>query len=308
MANAADRPSNSRPTPTPQASSSSSGWLTVPLPLAWLFKRFPLLTYPPNELPARSPDRRDVPTLYVFISDVDALRGLPSYNPACLKWQTFLKLAGVHFRIQSSNNHASPTGALPFLLPSFQPGEPKSNLPIPSNKLEQYAQSNGKIPELSPSANSKIEVYESLLDHRIRNAWLYSLYLSPANTRLLSSLYIEPVSSSRPVRGTLLYQLRQAAETEILRSTSRQAVDPAALYRDAREAFDALNTVLGSEDEWFFGSAEPGLFDAFVFSYTHLLLREDLKWENKRLTEMLEQFPGLVDHRNRILERCWGSS
>jgi len=70
-----------------KGSSSSSGWFAIPAPLARLFKKFPLLTYPPNELPARSPGIRDVPTLYVFISDEDALKGLPSFNPSCLKWQ-----------------------------------------------------------------------------------------------------------------------------------------------------------------------------------------------------------------------------
>ena len=71
----------------PPSSSSSSGWFKVPTILARLFKRFPLLTYPPNELPARSPRLRDLPALYVFISEEDALRGLPSFNPSCLKWQ-----------------------------------------------------------------------------------------------------------------------------------------------------------------------------------------------------------------------------
>ena len=71
----------------PPPPSSSSGWFKIPTPLARLFNRFPLLTYPPNELPARSPRLRDLPALYVFISEEDALRGMPSFNPSCLKWQ-----------------------------------------------------------------------------------------------------------------------------------------------------------------------------------------------------------------------------
>ena len=74
--------------PSSSASSpSSSGWFKIPAPLARLFNRFPLLTYPPNELPVRSPTQRNLPALYVFISEEDALRGLPSFNPSCLKWQ-----------------------------------------------------------------------------------------------------------------------------------------------------------------------------------------------------------------------------
>ncbi|KAK5632084.1 hypothetical protein RRF57_007798 [Xylaria bambusicola] len=287
-------------------SQESSGWFTIPAPLAQLFKKFPLLTYPPNELPCRSPGLRDTPTLYVFISDEDALKDLPSFNPSCLKWQTFLKLAGVDFRVRPSNNHASPTGALPFLLPPYTPSDSKSQRPVPSNKLEQYALNNGKA-ELPKSLGTKLDAYESLLDHGIRNAWLYTLYLSPANLGLLTQLYIAPTTSSPPVRATILYQLRHAAESEILKSTSRDAIIPTYLYHEAREAFRALNTVLADE-EWFFGSRTPGLFDATVFSYTHLILHDELPWGNRRMNDILSEFPRLVNHRNRIFQRCWLAS
>jgi len=91
-----------------------------------------------------------------------------------------------------------------------------------------------------------------------------------------------------------------------MRSTARQAVDPTALYREAREAFGALETLLG-DDAWFFGSEMPGLFDANVFSYTYLILDDGLAWENRRLGDILREFPRLVDHKNRIFQRCWGS-
>ncbi|KAI1823844.1 putative mitochondrial outer membrane protein [Xylaria intraflava] len=281
-----------------------SGWFTIPPVLARLFKRFPLLTYPPNELPTRSPDIRDVPTLYVFISDEDALEGLPSFNPSCLKWQTFLKLAGVDFCVRSSNNHASPTGALPFLLPPSAPNDVTPQRPVPSNKLEQYGLKNGQF-KLPGNPDPRLEAYESLLNHRVRDAWLYTLYISPANTDLLTYFYIAPATSSRLVRATLLHQLRHAAELGILRSTGRNAIDPEALYNGAEEAFGALDAVLG-DDMWFFGSEIPGLFDATMFSYTHLVLHEDLAWENRRLNDILKKFPRLVEHRDRIYQKCWG--
>ncbi|GAP84653.1 putative mitochondrial outer membrane protein [Rosellinia necatrix] len=287
------------------ASTSTSGWFTIPSPFARLFKKFPLLTYPPNELPARSPAARDVPTLYVFISDEDALNGLPSFNPSCLKWQTFLRLVGVDFCVRSSNNHASPTGALPFLLPASASSNPRPQRPIPSNKLEQYGLDKGKFKppgDLGP----RQEAYESLLDHRIRNAWLYTLYLSPANADLLNHLYIAPATSSWPVRAAMANQLRYAAELEILRSTGRDAIDPTALYREAKEAFAALETVLGN-NHWFFGAEIAGLFDATVFSYTYLILHDGLAWENRRLNQILNEFPRLVRHRDRIYQHCWES-
>lgn len=202
-----------------------------------------------------------------------------------------------------STNHASPTGALPFLLPPSTSSDADSQVPVPSNKLEQYALNHGsvKVPDV-PSL--RMEAYQSLLDNRIRSAWLYSLYLSPANSRLLSELYIAPVSNSFLVQTTVGYQLRQAAEAQILQSAGTPVVDPTALYKGAAQAFEALAAALGS-DEWFFGNSGPGLFDAAVFAYTHLILDPSLQWADTRLQDSIQSNFSLVDHRNRILARCW---
>lgn len=77
-------------TPAPKRASRAS-WFDVPAPLARLFRRFPLVTYPANDLPVRSPKNRHLPTLYVFASEHDALKGLPSFNPSCLKWQVCIQ-------------------------------------------------------------------------------------------------------------------------------------------------------------------------------------------------------------------------
>ncbi|KAF7522668.1 hypothetical protein G7054_g12059 [Neopestalotiopsis clavispora] len=301
---AAAAPADASATTTPAPRRASrTGWFDVPAPLARLFRRFPLVTYPANNLPVRSPTHRHLPTLYVFASDHDAVRGLPSFNPSCLKWQTFLKLAGVEFRIISSTNHASPTGALPFLIPPSTPSDIGSQVPVPSNKLERYALDHGA--QIVPDVDTlRLEAYQSLLDHRIRNAWLYTLYLSPANSQLLSELYIAPVSATGLVQMTVRYQVQRAAEAEILQSVGMVKVDPEVLYRDAEQAFDALAAALGSGD-WFFGNSRPGLFDAALFAYTHLLLDESLPWADTRLGDSLRKFHNLVEHRDSILAKCW---
>ncbi|KAK8084868.1 hypothetical protein PG997_006139 [Apiospora hydei] len=288
----------------PHRTAPRSSWFTIPEPLRLVFKQFPLVTYAPNELPVRSPSNRELPVLYVFGSDQDALKGLPSYNPSCLKWQTFLKLAGVQFRIAPSTNHASPTGALPFLIPPSSSTDAASQTPIPSNKLERYALERGSE-KLADTAGSKLDAYQALLDNRIRNAWLYALYLSPGNYALLSKLYVEPCSSSMVVRTTIMHKLRRAAETEVLQSIGAPRVPPTALYIGAEQAFEALSAALGS-DEWFFGSSRPGLFDAAVFAYTHLLLDDKLGWIDTRLRDSLLKFPALLEHRKKLFSRCWG--
>lgn len=94
--------------------------------------------------------------------------------------------------------------------------------------------------------------------------------------------------------------LRRAAENELLKFSA--TVDAEELHRHAEEAFEALETALGN-DLWFFGSPHPGLFDASVFSYTHLLMDDKVGngWSDTRLRDALLKRKRLASHRDRIL-------
>ncbi|KAG4031829.1 hypothetical protein MFRU_008g01880 [Monilinia fructicola] len=287
-------------------------FFTIPRPVKKLFDKVPVITYPGNELPQRRPGpnkRRDqdarLPSLYIFCKedDEELSEGRPSFNPGCLKWQTFLKLAGVDHRIVSSNNHASPTGVLPFLLPAIKSNPSQDCLPIPSNGLVKYAREQGK--KLHEPKGRKLEAYQALIDHNIRNAWLHALYLTPSNFRAIATpLYIDPTSSSPLVRLYTSHQLRSAAESELRKSA--EIIDEDLIYREADRAWEALSLLLG-EEKWFAGDG-PGIFDASVFAYTWLLGDEGLGWEkgDTRLGEGVERWKNLVQHRQRIFRRCWG--
>jgi metaxin len=292
-----------------------SQWFSVPEPVRRVFDSFPLKTYPANDLPRRSPRDRQAPTLYVFTSPKAARIAAPSFNPACLKWQVrqnflfnwvvvltagqaYLKFNAIDFRTAPSNNHASPTGALPYILPSISPSSTQ-NTPVPSNKILKWTASHqGRQEE---AENLRHEAYSSLLDHHVRSAWLFTLYLDDLNFEAVAKkLYICPASSNVFVQMTLAYQLQQAAREELLKYSAY--IDEDDLYAEATKAFQALSTVL-SEDENFFGSAQPGLFDASVFAYTQQLLDKNLGWQNKKITDALKRNSNLVQHRERILEK-----
>ncbi|KAK4219172.1 hypothetical protein QBC37DRAFT_152484 [Rhypophila decipiens] len=284
---------------------SVRSWMPpIPRPLERLFNSVPLLTYDANELPARaqSSTASDIPTLYVFSTEEDARKGLPSFNPKCLKWQTFLKLSKIPFNIIPSTNHASPTSQLPFLLPARKPSPTASKPPggiepIPSSKLEDWVLSQKQKDQASPEKQDekfhpRQEAYQSLLDVPLRNSWLYTLYLDPTNSNLVEKLYIHPSSSSLWIRATLRHQLRRAAESAILTTThsvssggplkgfAHGVVHPDEIYRSAKEALEALAYELSIDNRgaegntgWFFGATEPGLFDAEVFAYVYLMVR-----------------------------------
>lgn len=195
-------------------------------------------------------------------------------------------MTGVSFRTQPSTNHASPSGALPFLL---TPGRA-----IPSSKLESYAsQAGDPLP-------ASTQTHLALLDSALRPAYLHALYLNPLNTPLLASLYVP--EHAYPVRASLLASLRGAAEEEVLSSTRSPFVNTEALYSDAEEALSALEDLLGGK-EWFAG--HPTLFDASVFGYTNFVLEDRFVWGDERLRGLARGFPNLVAHRERILGRYW---
>lgn len=108
---------------------------------------------------------------------------------------------GINFVTISSNNHASPTGALPFLIPassSESPGE--AALPVPSNRIERWILEKEVRKETTgpssdrgwegenqragasaltkqkaasnESSDMRYEAYMSLVNYRIRNAYV----------------------------------------------------------------------------------------------------------------------------------------
>ncbi|KAG9232298.1 hypothetical protein BJ875DRAFT_443305 [Amylocarpus encephaloides] len=289
--------------PISRRATKVQNFFSIPAPVKALFDRVPVLVYPPNELPQRAPKPSRIPSLYVFSSIADAAAGKPSFNPSCLKWQAFLNIAGVNHRLVASSNHASPTGVLPFLLPaaSTSSTSPES-LPVPSNKLVEYVEDHGA--QVEEPANLRYEAYRSLLDYRIRNAWLYTLYLEPLNFSAVAyPLYVSSTTTNPLVRASISHQLISAAEAELLKNSSIIDIDD--LYSEADKAFEALSILLG-DDPWFFGSDEPTLYDASVFGYTQLLLDDGMGWEEKKLCRALRRRTNLVQHRERLLVRYFG--
>ncbi|KHJ35534.1 putative mitochondrial outer membrane protein [Erysiphe necator] len=279
------------------------GIFSVPTPVKKIFDKVPIVIYPPNRLPQRSSSCDNFPSLYVFSREQDAIVGKPSFNPSCLKWQTFLKIAGIDHSIIASNNHASPIGSLPFLLPALNGADSFSDIgnPIVADKMVKYSKEQGaNVEEVS---NMRSAAYQSLLDYRIRNAWLYFQYLESRNfNKVAYPLYVSSVSTNFLVRALISYQLRAAAESELLKFSSVIDIDD--IYSEADKAFEALSILLG-ENSWFFGNERPSLFDASVFAYSHLLLDENMGWLETKLCRTLQTRKNLVQHRERILKKYY---
>jgi metaxin len=204
---------------------------------------------------------------------------------------------GVQFKTVAANNHASPTGVLPYLNAATSSPFASFSQPIPSNKILKWVTSQTEVADTI--SGTRYDAYTSLIDHRIRSAWLFTLYLDERNSEFVAKqLYIYSASSNPLVQMILYHQLKQAAREELLKTVSQIREDE--LYLEAENAFLALSTLLG-EDGHFFGKDKPTLFDASVFAYNHLLLDESLGWQNTRLADSLRNMDNLVQHRQRLL-------
>ena len=112
-----------------------------------------------------------------------------------------MRFKGIDFATISSNNHASPTGALPFLLPaSSSTNLGEAVLPVPSTRIDRWIREKNitmKTTDKSlddgweernqrtdrststkhetssnESLDMRYEAYMSLLNYRVRNAYV----------------------------------------------------------------------------------------------------------------------------------------
>ena len=149
------------------------------------------------------------------------------------------------------------------------------------------------------------EAYTALIDHSIRNAWLHYLYLDDDNFKAVAwPLYVASASSSYAVRLSLTRQLQSAAREELLKTNT--VLDPQALYVHAGQAFQALSTLLADND-FFFEQTTPGMFDASLFAYSHIILDDSLNFINPTLKLALQQHPNLIQHRDRLMHGFFSS-
>jgi len=138
-----------------------------------------------------------------------------------------------------------------------------------------------------------------LIDHTIRSAWLYYLYLDEDNFQAVAApMYVASASASYVVRRSLAHQLQNAAREELLKTNT--IIDGQELYAKAEGAFQSLSTLL-SDHKFFFGQTTPGLFDASLFAYTQIILDDSLEWKTPVLKVMLQRHANLVQHRARLV-------
>ncbi|KAK6329699.1 hypothetical protein TWF696_003569 [Orbilia brochopaga] len=276
-----------------------------------LFGAFPLVTHPVDPLPERDrapADENSAPTTTLFVFGAED--GQPSFNPACLKWQTYMRIRGVDFRTEPSSNHASPSGALPFLVVEH-PVRSQPPQTVPASKLARWIEDNAASSVNTVDVDAPdYRAFSTLLDTSIRDAWLYAMYVDNTTLHTVTAPKYTAATPIWPVTALLAGQMRHAALASIRNSTSSSSAVTTTgrtLYAQAEDAWAALSTLLG-QDQWFFGARDAGLFDASVFAYVHLILAAESTGSSSgaELAAGLRRHANLLEHEARI-RRTWFS-
>ena len=119
------------------------------------------------------------------------------------------------------------------------------------------------------------------------------MYLTPNFNRFTVPCYVESQSSSSIVRAVSTFELRKAAETELLKHAP--TINQQSLYDDAREAFQALNEYC-TERSGEYAAQEATILDAALFAYTDLLWSIEYDcWADCGLVDILLSNSSILD-------------
>ena len=164
-------------------------FFSTPASIRALFSHFPLITYSANLPPVPSLQVTTgwklssipSPILYVFTNDNSEDRTPASFNSTCLKWQTWLLSQRVELDVRPSNNHASPSGSLPFLVDWSSRAKDGSPRTVGARGFETWLQeveTGGCSGDQNHnrgdtgSMELRIRTYLSLVDQQVRPAWV----------------------------------------------------------------------------------------------------------------------------------------
>lgn len=82
-------------------------------------------------------------------------------------------MSEIEFQTAPSNNHASPSGVLPFLQPAVSEStSEKVPEPVAGTKLKKWIASQQTTGEVPEAGDVRREAYESLLNNNLRKAWV----------------------------------------------------------------------------------------------------------------------------------------
>ncbi|KAK9375668.1 uncharacterized protein V1513DRAFT_441593 [Lipomyces chichibuensis] len=306
--------SKSPPSCTSQQPPSNVMYMKVPSLIKAVFDKFPVVKY--AEAPLPSACIFPAPTEKLGTVFVHAI-GDDGIYPQSIRLLTILKLAGVFdkFTTIPSSPHAAPkSGSVPYIFLPCRPKVDSDLLPrtiYPESKAF-YRWLNSIAPSFPAFDAAQQNPLLSLVDVRLRDAWVLTLYLYPLNYRSifiprLSHAYSQSDRSTSILPQILAYTTSHDAQKLLRRSTGVPRITETtqrSIIANAEEALDALANLLAVSETLYLNGDKPGVLDAAVYGYLWPILSLDFKNMKgdgqAELKAMVTQRKALVDLVKRI--------
>ncbi|KAK9367215.1 hypothetical protein V1509DRAFT_627334 [Lipomyces kononenkoae] len=272
---------------TSEHSSSNVTYMKVPRLIKTLFDKFPLVKYTDASLPSAcifpAPSEK-IGTVFVEATTDDSI------YPQSIRLLTILKLSGIFdkFTTIPSSSHAAPkSGTVPYIFLASRPKVKADLLPrtlYPESKAFYLwlASIAPTLPEFDYVGQSPLL---SLIDVRLRDAWVLTLYLYPLNYKSifiprLSQAYCQSDTSTSILPQIIAYTTLHDAQQLLRRSTGVPRITETiqkSIIANAEEALDAFANLLVDSGKPYLDGDEPGALDASVYGYLDPILRLDIK-------------------------------
>ncbi|ORX81712.1 hypothetical protein K493DRAFT_320601 [Basidiobolus meristosporus CBS 931.73] len=205
-----------------------------------------------------------------------------SFDPECLKWQTFLNISAVDYDVVYSNEPSqSPDEQLPYLVTVEKQC-------LTGEKILKYVKGQGL--EKSEAEGEELT--------NIKVATLFYFWCEASNySEQTADKYTKPYIW--PLDKLIGHQMRSKVIDFLL--SKKPVLLKEEIYNEASQALQALSSRLG-EAKYFSGES-AGYLDAVVFAYLHTILAAALP--NSELRQIVQQHTNLVQFAKSIWEQYY---
>lgn len=228
--------------------------------------------------------------LHVFPSGPE----IPNYSQACMKLETWLKLAKLPYEIvKQPDSRKAPKGKLPYIVDGADT-VPDSEAVIAylSKKYEIDLDEH-----LSVEEQAVARAFERMLNEHAYFGMVYSRWIDPRGWRQTKPAFFGKLP---PVLKQLVPALVRRTLRRDLHGQGLGRHAPEEIYGRVAQDLQAVSDYLG--DQPYFMGREPTTIDATVYAFVGNCIEANLRTP---LTELASQHANLVAYCARMRQRCF---
>ncbi len=220
--------------------------------------------------------------------------GIPNASPFCMKVETYLRLAGLEYRIEPLVNPArAPKGKAPYIVDGHKTIS-DSHFIIKYLK-ETYGDQLNK--DMSTEERVYTHTISRMVEEHLYFAIMYIRWIPPENAVTVRETYFSTLPSL--LRGFVFrWQQKNTLKGLLAQGIGRHNIKD--IEQLAIEDLEALSALLG--DRYFFGGARPREIDCTTWSFIANIINPPFK---SPVRETAQEMSNLVAYNARMARRVF---